>query len=356
MCDSTTVNTDTLIGGYDLTCQYGCSGTISSLKYLCTEFSLDDVWSLGSNEIMYDFNAYAGKTITIGTASHAWISPIGKSWNISTTFYLTPRSDNGQINSSPRIVSLPLRLQSGCNHTIPMAVSDPDGDVVHCRWAVGKECDTVCNEIPGAVLDSSTCTITYQANNGTGYKVVAVMVEDFIPGSSQPLSSVAFQFLVLVVSSSQSCYHKPKFIAPSPSSGSCMSIPPGGTYTAQLRAYSGHLDVSITEIQTASLIGASKGELRQTSNSSIYVMNISWTPLTSQQNMLHHFCSIAINSDGMASQQSCVMLAAGFSSLYPFSENTCLVCQMLHCILNLIKASNFLHLLHLYCFMNLVQI
>ena len=144
------------------------------------------------------------------------------------------------------------------------------------------------------------------------------MVEDFTPGSSQPLSSVAFQFLVLVVSSSQSCSQQPKFIAPTPSSGSCVPITPGGTFSAQLRAYSGHSGATITEIQTASLVGALKGHLWQIFNSSEYAVNISWTPLTNQQNMLHHLCFVAINSDGVASQQSCVKLAAGFSPLYPF--------------------------------------
>jgi len=206
------------------------------MTFYCTEFSNTDNWSFGSRSLTY---AFPKGIITIGTASGGWIAPFG-SWNISTTFSLTPRSDTGQINSPPLAFTLPtLRLQSGCYHTIPMAVSDPDGDVVRCRWAVGNECKSVCNAIPGAVLNSATCTITYQANNGTGYKAVAVMVEDFIPGSSLPLSSVAFQFLVLVVSSSKSCSGKPTFQSPTPSSGSYITISPGGTYTATIRADSG---------------------------------------------------------------------------------------------------------------------
>ena len=223
-CDANKIRDGVLVGDNQLKCQYGRSGTISSLQYICTEFSIDDNWSFGSRVISHDFSS-SGSFVTIGFAGAAWLG-FG-SWNVSTTFNLTPRSDNGQINSSPRAITIPiLRLQSGCHHTIPITVSDPDGDAVRCRWAVGNECKSVCNAIPGAVLNSATCTITYYANNGTGYKAVAVMVEDFIPGSSHPLSSVAVQFLVLVVSSSQLCSQKPKFISPAPSSGSCVSIPP----------------------------------------------------------------------------------------------------------------------------------
>ena len=30
---------------------------------------------------------------------------------------------------------------------------DPDGDLVKCRWARGKECDSVCKAVPVADLD-----------------------------------------------------------------------------------------------------------------------------------------------------------------------------------------------------------
>ena len=323
MCNSTTVNLGTLFSGRSLTCHYGCSGIISSQKYFCTEFSSNENWSFGSNVITYDFSTYSGGLITIGILRTEWIQPFSSYLNVSTTFNLTPRSDTGQINSSPRAVSLPLQLQSGCHHTIPMAVSDPDGDVVRCRWAVGKECGGVCNAIPGAVLNSATCSITYLANRGTGYKAVAVMVEDFISGSSQPLSSVAFQFLVSVVSSSQSCSRKPKFIAPTPSSGSHITISLGGTFTTQLRADSGYYSYSVTDIQIAGPIGLIKGGLRRISTTNDYYVTITWTPQANQTGTTHHFCFIAINSRGVGSVQSCIFLVCASSATLipiPFPE------------------------------------
>jgi len=209
-CDSVKVASGSLqIGEGSLECQYGCSGTITpKMSYVCTFFSVKDNWSFGEHHITHVFNnVHDINTVTIGTVSNAWVSGIGGKWNISTTFSLVPRVDTGKINSSPQISPiLPLHLQQGCKYTISLPVSDPDNDTIRCRWAVGSECSDICNKFPGAVLDSASCTITYTANYGTGLKAVAIMIEDYAPGSSyRPLSSVALQFLVLVFYSNQAC-------------------------------------------------------------------------------------------------------------------------------------------------------
>ena len=84
-----------------------------------------------------------------------------------------------------------LDLLHGYHYNISLAVTDLDNDNVQCRWANGTECSSVCNSIPGAVLDPNSCTIRYHANNGTGLKAVAIMIEDFLPFSTIPLSSIA---------------------------------------------------------------------------------------------------------------------------------------------------------------------
>ena len=203
-CNSIHVANGVLFGGEsNIKCQYSCSGTIiSPISYVCTYFSIEDDWSFGENHQTHTFNS--ANTITIGTASGNWIKEAGDGkWNISTTFSLVTRADTGKINSSPRVLPTPpLRLQQRCSYTIPLPVSDPDNDTVRCRWAVGRECSSICNKLPGAILDSSSCTITYTANHGTGIKAVAIMIEDYAPGSPhRPLSSVALQFLVMVFSS-----------------------------------------------------------------------------------------------------------------------------------------------------------
>ena len=178
------------------------------MSFICTYYSTVDNWVFGEYNSIYNFNSVTDEnTVTIGYESNAWIDEIGGRWNISTTFSLVKRADTSKINSSPYILPTPpLRLQQECTYTIPLAITDPDNDTVKCRWAVGDECKGICDKFPGAILDSNTCTITYTANNGTGIKGVAVMVEDYAPGSlHRSLSSVALQFIVLVYSSSQPC-------------------------------------------------------------------------------------------------------------------------------------------------------
>ena len=136
-CDSSTVSSGTLVSGEgSLTCQYGCSGTITAMSYTCTDFSIEENWSFGERRYTHDFTASNSDIITVGFTGGAWISPFNSRWNISTTFSLVTRNDTDRINSSPRAITAPvIRLQEGCNHTIPLAVTDPDGDIIRCRWA-----------------------------------------------------------------------------------------------------------------------------------------------------------------------------------------------------------------------------
>ena len=213
-CNSTTVANGNLLFGDKLTelkCQYGCSDLIiSNMSYVCIDFSTEDDWILGVHHITHIFNSISdNSTITIGTVSGSWNREVGKRWNISTTFSLLTRVDTGKINASPQVVpTFNLQLQQGCNYTIPLSVNDPDNDTIRCRWAVKKECRSVCNKFDGALLNCTSCTITYAstANDTAGLKAVAIMIEDFAPGSpNHTLSSVALQFLVLVFKSNQTC-------------------------------------------------------------------------------------------------------------------------------------------------------
>ena len=306
------MNANLINGGGPLNCQAGCSGTVASGSYICTDFSLSENWSFGENRVAYDFSGSAGNTVTISFSGNAWISPFNSRWNVPTTFSLVRRNDTGQINSTPRAITSPvIRLQEGCNHTFPVAVSDPDGDIVRCRWAVGNECGGICNGFPGAELDSSSCTFTYEANRGAGFQAAAIVIEDFVPGSLEPLSTVALQFLVLVVSSADSCSQQPQFIPPTIQSGACVAIPTGTTFATQLIANSGGSSATIVEIQTISPLGTQRGELQRILNSDNYLVNITWTPQENQENQTHLFCFTALNSAGLASEQNCIQFLAG---------------------------------------------
>ncbi len=288
------------------------------MSYMCVSFSDQNVedWTFGFRQFVQDFSFAVEDVVTIGFTGRDWINPISSYWNLSTTFSLTTRNDTGRINSTPRAITAPvIRLQEGCNHTIALAVSDPDGDIVRCRWAVGRECGGICNDVqfPGAVLNSNTCTIDYESTRGARYWAAAVMVEDFTPESSVPLSSVALQFLILVISSSmqQSCSQKPVFTHPVIEHGSCVAIPPGTPFETQLVANSSSSDTTIVEIQTVPPLGTIVGPLTPVSNSTFYV-NVTWTPDISQQNRTHLFCFIAVRSDSIPSDQICIDLLPGY--------------------------------------------
>ena len=58
----------------------------------------------------------------------------------------------------------------------------------------------VCNGLPGAYLDSETCTMNYTAAV-VGMWVIALKIEDFQqPWQSVPLSGTSLQFIVIVQS------------------------------------------------------------------------------------------------------------------------------------------------------------
>ena len=56
-CDSSTISSDTLIGGGSLACQYGCSGTISQMSYYCTDYSAEEGWSFGERQLTQLYRA-----------------------------------------------------------------------------------------------------------------------------------------------------------------------------------------------------------------------------------------------------------------------------------------------------------
>ena len=319
-CNSSTlVKSNITINTLTFNCLYGCQSSVR-VSFFCIEYSVEYDWSYleGHETLFFNVSVCDTNPVTIGTTSGDWVYPYGN-WNISTTFSLVPRADTGKINSSPRVASFPkLHLLEYHHYTIPLAVIDPDGDEIRCRWANGIECSSVCDSIPGAILDPTSCTISYSAYYGTGLKAVAIMIEDLLPSSFVPLSSVAHQFLVEVVSISVlSCYSPPWFITSL--QGTC--IPPNTLYTQQLIANSGCSSVSITSIQIIAPNGTSKGEIQHIQGTNNYYTNVTWMPTANQQDSTHILCFIAVSSENLTSEQSCIKLAAGYHPPAPLLES-----------------------------------
>ena len=161
--------------------------------------------------------------------------------------------------------------------TFQIPVSDPDGDTIRCRLAQEAECESICNRFPAAVLDEASCSLSYnptmqlplptgcqavavldEASCSLSYdptllqdplptelQAVAIMIEDFLPGSTTPLSSVALQFLVLITNPDQPCTAGPEFVSPTLTQGTCVAIPPGETFTTAMIATRGGVGANI---------------------------------------------------------------------------------------------------------------
>lgn len=57
-CDATTISSSALLGGTETSlCRVGCSGTLASLKYHCTDYSTTDDWSSGEKTSIYDMRS-----------------------------------------------------------------------------------------------------------------------------------------------------------------------------------------------------------------------------------------------------------------------------------------------------------
>ena len=321
-CNQSVIDSGNLIGQSDnIDCQHGCSESpIANVTFICTAYSIEENWSFGERRFTYMFNETS--SITIAYSNGQWISPFDLDWSILTHFSMIRRSDTERINSTPRPITTPLlRLQANCSHTIRIPVTDPDNDIVRCRWAVGDdECGRICYSFPWAYLDPESCSIMYTADQGVGYRAAAIMIEDFLPGSTVPMSSVGLQFLVFVFSSTRPCSDGPEFIPPTPEDDSCVEIPPGGTFHAMLVAVSGNASNIITEIQTVSPAGLQQSDLFQKEISNVFNVNITWTPTTDQENVHHLFCYTAIISADISSSQVCIELIPGYTVPAPIQE------------------------------------
>ena len=53
-CSQSTIDNRVLIGGGTLQCQDGCSGSVGSMSYYCTDFSTLEDWSAGERTYIYN--------------------------------------------------------------------------------------------------------------------------------------------------------------------------------------------------------------------------------------------------------------------------------------------------------------
>ncbi|XP_076071887.1 uncharacterized protein LOC143043490 isoform X1 [Mytilus galloprovincialis] len=326
MCnDSNIINGDILNGEGVLACYHGCSGSIvNPMSYYCTDYSVDENWSAGQRSIYYTVPT-SDNIFQLGYSSCCWISTLvvgrDSSWILLVTANLSIRNDTGKINTSPISAMQPIvRFKYGCSYSLTIPVQDDDGDIVKCRWAnsmnnmnysQSNECYSVCEAFPGAILNETSCVLSYTASGSTGWHAVALQIEDYsVSDTATPLSSVPLQFLVDISSTTGSCDDKPLVLQLNLSNlnGSVAPIALNTTFFQTIVANSGSTNVSITEIVTVSPIGMIKtGILPYGSSGMEWYVNVTWTPSSSQGGS-HIFCYTAVNNIGQASDQACVTI------------------------------------------------
>ncbi|KAL3881472.1 hypothetical protein ACJMK2_027911 [Sinanodonta woodiana] len=312
-CNKTTISSGTVLSSGSLSCLKNCNGTIGVLNYLCTDFSETENWTTGRGSITYTFPSNH-TYYEFGFTGGAWISLVkgGSNWELRVKANLAPRTDTGRVNTAPQVDISPIvRLIHGCHHTIWIPVTDPDGDDVRCRWAnmTLNECAGICNASTGAVLNETTCTVTFDATGSKGYYALAIQVEDFTSGSTIPLSSVPIQFLVYVYNSTLGCNSVPEFLPPTRPNRDTVIVNPNGTFTDVIVARSRIPNTDIKEITTVSPSGFSKSILMPYPNlTGAWYIEVTWDLPLVFSVQTYVFCFSATDKSGLTSQQRCMFI------------------------------------------------
>ncbi|XP_033733629.1 uncharacterized protein LOC117322794 [Pecten maximus] len=217
---------------FDTTFWQTNGGHVIDLNYITTTISSD--WEQGERAFNVSSTTSMRFLLRLNTANIAWIvtgNGIGGSGVFMETFVdMSMRNDTKEQNASP-IAALPpyIGASFGCLVTINLPVTEPDHDLLECRWARAIECGSACTNLPQAYIDKSACTITINTTADRGYSPgqkyrVTVVVEDFprfpilmgrqLKLPTDPLSMIPLQFTITVTKST-SCVSHVQFVTPS---------------------------------------------------------------------------------------------------------------------------------------------
>ncbi|XP_072036774.1 uncharacterized protein [Amphiura filiformis] len=291
------------------------------LDWICDDYDIDQDFALGHRSMIYDIpdTPY----FTISYEHCCWISlqspinPTGgaKGWKMLTTVNLIPRRD-GTINSSPQPALIPLeKFYKGCQYKLRIAVSDPDNDIIRCRYAdIRKdECPGDGNmkacgpQTDGLTIQKKDCSLYYDTSDvGEGYHAVNVIIEDYARPynrKSKALSKVSLLFLLLVEQETEVCL-KPIIVDPP----SCITVRPGEHFEMIVRAEAGDASKPISKIRTQKPYGMQSSELVNDPESPLRKMiTLSWDPTTANIGK-HPVCFSALDRNSFTSGMSCTFV------------------------------------------------
>ncbi|CAF1181542.1 unnamed protein product [Rotaria sordida] len=290
-----------------------CTSYSTSLGVLTSQRSVN----ITLNEGTYFWIAYQGASWrTLANAATSFLP----GWSIVSLINLQRRPD-GLINTPPvSQVASPQYVIFNRTATIKIPVTDVDvGDNIRCRWSSKNsaygvdECDDVCTSASTISLANlSGCTLTFTATTSNVWYAIALQVEDFInTTSTNPMSSVAIQFLIYVLAT-PTCTQAPVILPLT----SCLEIQVNVAMSFTLYAmnYCNRTKVIITDlISTVSITGLSASSLvNSTTNTSLVYVTFTWTPQITQIGS-QQFCALAYTSESVQSNPYCVIFTVGTS-------------------------------------------
>ena len=153
------------------------------------------------------------------------------------------------------------------------------------------ECGDICGIVPGSILDTENCTLTF---NSTGrvvgdFYAIALMVEDFYTElTSTPFSSVPIQFLIEIVAPPV-CPLKPIITS---NLSPCTPIQVGVLFSFKLTITQGCSGTKINDFFRMPPLNMYKGTITQIGWSNVWTVTETWIPTVDQLGS-QVYCAIA---------------------------------------------------------------
>ena len=288
----------------------------------CTDYSVIENWSYGqvSLPVIYQM-PYMEKFYNITYFGSQWIPLLnnGTTWNLITNVYFTINSRTNKLNRSPISSMSPLIfIPIGCPRIISILATDPDGDIIKCRWSEGIECGDSCIIAAGVTLDEIKCILHINLSQPEGYYAIKLHIEDFQDENSLvPMSSIPLEFLLQSYEVSSCLGDNPVFLNPTPDDNTCIPILLNQPFKSMIVVNSSRINNSVIEIDTVSPPGLIKSQLLPYFNDALVsYVNLTWTPTMQGFKVM---CFIGLTQQHFSTDQRCITLAVGYEPPSPLN-------------------------------------
>ncbi|XP_055012713.1 uncharacterized protein LOC129409867 isoform X2 [Boleophthalmus pectinirostris] len=251
----------------------------------------------------------------------------GTTIEVFTEVDLRTRSDTTRADHPPQgTIMSPVRVASNCVTEIRPLIFDPDGDRVVCRYGRAPyECDP-CDQ-PPIFHFTPSCAFTVEPVNASseGGYAVEMMLEDHptrdivltqsngteeARNSSRHISSVPFQFVVLVLPALPSCtagMFLPQFVDPTPAHGQWIYV----EYPSHSQIFSVQANATNATVSSLLFSGPS-GVYKTPEGDGLFTLH--WNVKDTDDHETYPLCFVAevlVDSVKYHSELRCVLLVVG---------------------------------------------